>query len=617
MSDYYTQIKGIWEELDNMVDLPKVSVANEEIANFLRAFGKMQEEQKLFQFLNGLDDVYKAQRSQILIMNPLPSVEVACSILQQEELQREVLEDEQFVHESSALYGRSLEAVSSPGVENRCSHCGNKGHVKEKCWQILGYPRWHPRSKKFPQVKPSKDNAKGSRGRSAAHVESASFTSTEGGLSLTSQQVEQLLKLLPQSTRASTETEDDDLEQSFAGNVYCSCASIKTSDWILDTGATDHMTPVYKNLVQAKECIDSVHINLPDGSSAHITHKGQVHLANHLVLQNTLCVPSFRFNLLSISKLTEDNHCIVLFYPKFCLIQDCVTGKLKGLGRQQGGLYYLVNADVGTSDARFSAMPLHVTAALDKMVSSAASLVNNFHPSGDQVTSSESCVLHQHSSYSLWHYRLGHAPVSKLKYIVDVPSDTSDSVCVACPMEKMFRLPFYQSCIATTSIFELVHVDIWGPYRVPTHENCRFFLTLVDDFSRATWTYLLQCKSQAVNVLKQFYAYIHTQFGKHLKAIRSDNALEFTEGSCNEFFAANGIVHQRSCVDRPQQNGIIERKHRHILEIARALRFQAALPIHFWGDCVMTATHIINRLPTPVLRHKTPYEVLLNKIPDF
>jgi len=189
VSDYYTQIKGIWEELDSMVDLPKVSVANEEIVNFLRAFGRMQEEQKLFQFLNGLDDVYKAQRSQILIMHPLPSVEIACSILQQEALQREVLEDDQFVHESSALYGKTHEVIFNPGAENKCSHCGNKGHVKEKCWQIIGYPRWHPRSRKFPQAKTVKDTARlqGAKNKSAAHVETASFKSTEGGLDLTSQ----------------------------------------------------------------------------------------------------------------------------------------------------------------------------------------------------------------------------------------------------------------------------------------------------------------------------------------------------------------------------------------------------------------------------------------------
>ncbi|KAJ8440270.1 hypothetical protein Cgig2_001605 [Carnegiea gigantea] len=94
VSDYYMRIKGIWAELDSMMDLSKVLVANKEIANFLHAFGRMQEEQKLFQFLNGLDDVYKVQRSQILITHPLPSVETVCSILQQEELQREVLEEE-------------------------------------------------------------------------------------------------------------------------------------------------------------------------------------------------------------------------------------------------------------------------------------------------------------------------------------------------------------------------------------------------------------------------------------------------------------------------------------------------------------------------------------------
>ena len=79
------------------------------------------------------------------------------------------------------------------------------------------------------------------------------------------------------------------------------------------------------------------------------------------------------------------------------------------------------------------------------------------------------------------------------------------------------------------------------------------------------------------------------------------------------FFLEKGMTHQRSCVDRPQQNGIVERKHKHILKIARVLRFQAALPVHFWGDCVKTATYIMNRLPTLVLGNKTPYEILLNQ----
>ena len=127
---------------------------------------------------------------------------------------------------------------------------------------------------------------------------------------------------------------------------------------------------------------------------------------------------------------------------------------------------------------------------------------------------------------------------------------------------------------------------------------------------------MLVHKSDALQTLKEFHSFVQIQFQCKFKVIRSDNALEFVN-SCHSFFVDNEITHQTSYVDRPQQNDRVKRKRMHILEIARALRFHSNLPLGYWEDCVITATHIINRLPTPILQNKTPLNVLLGKSPNY
>ena len=124
--------------------------------------------------------------------------------------------------------------------------------------------------------------------------------------------------------------------------------------------------------------------------------------------------------------------------------------------------------------------------------------------------------------------------------------------------------------------------------------------------------YLLKYKSQCVTFLQNFLLYVENQFHAHVKTIRSDNAKELCEGDVVQLFLAKGIHHQKSCTQTPQQNGVVECKHKHLLEVARALSFQSNSPITFWGEAVYCATHLINRMPLKSLGNLTPYEKLYN-----
>lgn len=83
------------------------------------------------------------------------------------------------------------------------------------------------------------------------------------------------------------------------------------------------------------------------------------------------------------------------------------------------------------------------------------------------------------------------------------------------------------------------------------------------------------------------------------------------------FYKSKGIKLQTTCVDTPQQNGVVERKHRHLLEVTRALQFQSKLPTHFWTDSIQHVAHLINRMPLKILNNKTPFEVLYKKSPCY
>ncbi|PRQ60643.1 putative RNA-directed DNA polymerase [Rosa chinensis] len=217
--------------------------------------------------------------------------------------------------------------------------------------------------------------------------------------------------------------------------------------------------------------------------------------------------------------------------------------------------------------------------------------------------------------HHLWHQRLAHPSEKVLSFLFPNMHKVANQ-CDVCHLSKSSRLPFTSSSSRASNPFEIVHSDIWGPV-LESYDGFKYFVTFVDDFTRITWLYLLKLKSEVVDVFKDFHKLIITQFSSSVHILRSDNGSEYMSNNMSQYLSSQGIVHQTSCVGTPQQNGIAERKNRDILEKTRVLMFQMNVPKKFWSQGVLTATYLINRLPSKVLAFKSPLEVLKGRKIDL
>ena len=190
----------------------------------------------------------------------------------------------------------------------------------------------------------------------------------------------------------------------------------------------------------------------------------------------------------------------------------------------------------------------------------------------------------------------------------------SSSHSYVCPLAKQKRLAFTSNNNLSTHPFDLVHLDMWGPFKVESVEGFKYFLTLVDDCTWVTWIYMLKNKSDVSIVFPSFLNLVSTQFNTKVQAIRSDNAPKL---AFPDIMAQTGMFHYFSCPYTPQQNSVVERKHQHLLNVARSLLFQSNVPLPYWSDCVLTAAFLINRLPSQLLGNVSPLERLQSKCPDY
>ena len=170
--------------------------------------------------------------------------------------------------------------------------------------------------------------------------------------------------------------------------------------------------------------------------------------------------------------------------------------------------------------------------------------------------------------------------------------------CNSCKLSKSKILPFPVHQSKVNQPFDIIHSDLWGIAPIITHEHYRYFITFIDDYSRFTWVYFLRSKAEAFSIFKFFHAYVQTQFSSKIKTMHSDNGAKYTSNLFQEFLQENGILSQRSCPSTPQQNGVAERKNRHLLDVVRTIMLNSFVPSHFWCKALSTVVHLINRLPS-------------------
>lgn len=177
-------------------------------------------------------------------------------------------------------------------------------------------------------------------------------------------------------------------------------------------------------------------------------------------------------------------------------------------------------------------------------------------------------------------------------------------MCDSCQRTKIHQLPFYNSNHVTHTPLELIHSDVWG-LAITSVGGFKYYVSFLDDFSRFTWIYLLKRKSDVEQAFYTFQKHVERMLDTKIKTVQSDWGGE--DHRLNGYFAQEGITHRVSCPHTSQQNGIAERKHRHIVETGIALLAHSSLPLRFWDEAFLTACYLINRMPTRVLRNSTSF----------
>ncbi|WZZ27559.1 hypothetical protein YC2023_010960 [Brassica napus] len=609
------RFRSLWSELEML----RPSTTN------LDQLNERREQDKVFGLLLTLNPAYNSLIKHMLRADKLPDLEDVCSQIQKEQgsiglfggkgeltlaNHASQVDQTEAPQANKAAHGK----YEDKRFNGNCDHCKKHGHKKSQCWIL------HPHLKpaKFLKEKEARahmtessmgagSSSRTSEGEVREVGDGKSLVAYTGGSSsndyIRRSDMDALIKMLKENGNKSSinlgysfgasmiKSVSDCVENEprldrtesilkSIGNGYkpasilCQAhiARNMSKALIVDSGASHHMisdTGLIKDIQPANG-----HVMIANGDKIPIKGIGKLKLYEKE--SKAFYMPEFTSNLLSVKRCTTDLKCNVIFSPNDVKFQDIESSKMIGKGVTKGDLYLLED---------LTPVPSHCC---------------SFTFASDSVSSL--------NKNALWHARLGHPHAKPLNLMVPgVIYENKD--CEACILGKHCKNVFPKSSTVYENCFDLIHSDVWTAPCL-SRDNYKYFVTFIDEKSKYTWLTLIQTKDRVLDAFKNFQAYVTNHYHAKIKIFRSDNGGEYTSLAFKQHLAQHGVLHQTSCPYTPQQNGVAERKNRHLMEVARSLMLQANVPKKFWSDAVSTACYLINRTPTKVLDEHAPFEVL-------